>query len=190
MTALGLVFGVAVGFALGWHMGTNQSMDAAYQSGIEQGRNKVEEAKYAAQTAASNAKIAQINQQIETEKQKNAQQLTTNEEATTPSSRRNVAPQAPVAEAPVTGAPEERRQSWSELEVQRAQEVRAEQEARRRAEEQARADQEIAENQYYYLSGGMYHRYGCPYLQEPLVRAKLKDARLAAVPCSYCKPPR
>src|SRR5512141_2819220 len=71
LTVFALIVGAAIGFAIGWHMGSQQSMDAAYQRGIEESRRKLDESKYAAQTAASNARVAEINRQIELEKQKN-----------------------------------------------------------------------------------------------------------------------
>lgn len=192
LSVFALIVGAAVGFATGWHMGSQQSMDATYRRGVEDGRNKVAESKYAAQVAASNAKIAEINRQIDLEKQKNdALARMEASVAPTPDTRRYGSREtAAVAPPPVATRPDDPRPSWSELEAQRAREVRDEQAARLRAEQQARAKQEMQENEYFYMAAGMYHRYGCPFLTEPLVRAKLKDARLASAPCGYCKPPR
>lgn len=189
LSVLALIVGVAVGFAGGWHFASTQSMEAAYQRGVEAGRNKAEESKYAAQVSASNAKIAEINRQIDLEKKKNDQLARQEATESAPAARRYSPPTAPAA-APMTVAAATAQPTWGELEAQRAGEVRADQDARLKAEERARADQEIRDNTYYYLSGGMYHRYGCAFLTEPLVRAKLKDARLAAVPCNHCQPPR
>lgn len=194
LSVFALIVGLAAGFAIGWHMGSQQSMDAAYQRGVEESRRKLDESKYAAQTAASNARVAEINRQIELEKRKN-EELSRSETSSVPRSpeRRRASTEAvpPAAQpTPPNPRPDDPRPTWAELEKQQADKLRAEQQARQRAEQQARSEHEAQENQIVYIAAGMYHRYGCPFLTEPLVRAKLKDARMAAAPCSYCKPPR